>query len=183
MSGNDATLAVIDALVALDINYMIVGSYASNSYGIDRSTLDADFVVELGEASLPELFRRLRPEIRFDPQMGFETVTMTRKHVAEVEGSEFQIELFQLGDDPHDRERFHRRHEVQSRGRSMFILSLEDVIVTKLRWARSKDKDDVRDVIAVQGQERIDWAYVHRWTDQHGTTALLDEIRRSIPPL
>ena len=183
MSGNDATLAVIDALLALGIPYMLVGSYASNSYGIERSTLDADFVVELGDASLAELFGRLRPEIRFDPQMGFETVTMTRKHVAVVEGSEFLIELFQLGDDPHDRERFRRRREVQSSGRAMFLLSLEDVIVTKLRWARSKDKDDVRDVIAVQGETAIDWEYVHGWTDQHGTTALLDEIRRSIPPI
>jgi hypothetical protein len=57
------------------------------------------------------------------------------------------------------------------------------VIVTKLRWARPKDKDDVRNVIAVQGDERIDWGYVHGWTNLHGTTALLDEIRRSIPPI
>lgn len=58
--------------------------------------------------------------------------------------------------------------------------------MTKLRWAllanRSKDRSDVRDVIAVQGG-RIDWDYVHRWCDEHGTRALLDEIRASIPPI
>ncbi len=58
----------------------------------------------------------------------------------------------------------------------------EDVIITKLRWARSKDRDDVRDVIAVQG-DAIDWPYVHAWADQHGTRGLLDEIRASIPPI
>ena len=58
--------------------------------------------------------------------------------------------------------------------------------MTKLRWGilarRSKDLDDVRNVIAVQA-DRIDWDYVHRWCEQHGTRALLDEIRASIPPI
>ena len=62
----------------------------------------------------------------------------------------------------------------------------EDVIIIKLRWSllghRSKDRDDARDVIAVQG-DRIDWDYVHSWCDQHGTRALLDEVRQSIPPI
>lgn len=183
MTGDEALLAVIGALDTLGLPYVVVGSYASNSYGIDRATHDADLVVELGDASPAELFRLLRPAIRFDPQMGFETVTMTRRYVASVEGTHFKIELFLLGDDPHDRERFRRRREIMSEGRRMYLLTREDVIVTKLRWARSKDRDDVRDVIAVQGDDAIDWDYVHGWADRHGTRGLLDEIRRSIPPI
>jgi predicted nucleotidyltransferase len=183
MTGDEALLAVADVLNDLGIPFVVVGSYASNSYGIERSTRDADLVVDLGDVSPAELFRQLRPAIRFDPQMGFETVTMTRRYVASVEGTQFKIELFLLGDDPHDRERFRRRREITSAGRRMYLLTREDVIITKLRWARSKDKDDVRDVIAVQGDEAIDWDYVYGWADRHGTRALLDEIRRSIPPI
>jgi hypothetical protein len=62
----------------------------------------------------------------------------------------------------------------------------EDVIITKLRWAvraaRNKDVDDVKDVIAVQAN-RIDWDYVYKWCDVHGTRSLLDEIRASIPEI
>jgi hypothetical protein len=61
----------------------------------------------------------------------------------------------------------------------------EDVIVMKLRWAehgqRAKDIEDVRNVIAVQG-EHLDWDYVHFWCDQHGTRQQLNAIRQSIPP-
>ena len=46
MTGNEATLAVIDALEACSIPYMLVGSYSSNVYGVERSTQDADFVVD-----------------------------------------------------------------------------------------------------------------------------------------
>ena len=48
MTPQEATVAVIEALEATDIPYMVVGSFSSNYYGISRSTKDADLVVELG---------------------------------------------------------------------------------------------------------------------------------------
>lgn len=183
---NEATLSVIEALESCEIPYMLVGSYSSNAYGVARSTQDADFVIALGETSITELARRLAPSIRIDPQMSFETVTMTRRYVADVTGTPFKIEFFLLNDDPHNQERFRRRRQTSLLGRQVWIPTAEDVIVTKLHWAllgrRSKDREDVRDVIAVQA-DRIDWDYVHHWCDQHGTRPLLDEIRASIPPI
>jgi hypothetical protein len=52
-----------------------------------------------------------------------------------------------------------------------------------LRWARAKDIDDVRDVIAVQGDSALDWDYIQGWTDVHGTREKLDAVRASIPPI
>ncbi|HEY7157174.1 MAG TPA: nucleotidyl transferase AbiEii/AbiGii toxin family protein [Gemmataceae bacterium] len=186
MTDREATLAVIDALEALSIPYMVVGSLSSNVYGVPRSTQDADFVIQLGSESLSRLADHLGTAFRLDPQMTFETATLTRRHVLKVVGIPFTIELFHLGDDPHEQERFRRRRRIKTMGREVSMPTVEDVIITKLRWAltaqRSKDRNDVRDVIAVQG-ENIDWPYVHGWSDQHGTRALLDEIRHSIPPL
>ena len=72
-------------------------------------------------------------------------------------------------------------------GRDVYIPTAEDVIIMKLRWAkiakRGKDRDDVCNIIAVQGDDALDWGYIHHWCDQHGTRALLDELRASIPPL
>ena len=186
MTGDDATLAVIDALEMLGIPYMVVGSFSSNVYGVPRSTHDADFVIQLGPHSVRSIADRLGPQFRLDPQMSFETVTMTTRHVLEVVGIPFKIELFQLSDDPHDQERFRRRLPVKLLDRGVYLPTAEDVIITKLRWVsqgrRSKDWDDIRDVIAVQG-ERIDWDYVHSWCNRHGTRAVLDDICRSIPPI
>jgi hypothetical protein len=186
MSGNEAVLKMIDALEGCEISYMLVGSYSTSAYGIPRLTQDADFVIELGETSITELARRLAPAIRIDPQMSFETVTMTRRYIAEVVGTAFKIELFLLKDEPHSRERFRRRQLVRTLDRQVWLPTPEDVIITKLHWAllanRSKDRDDARDVIAVQG-DTLDWDYVHRWCEEHGTRALLDEIRALIPPI
>jgi hypothetical protein len=49
-AGESITVRVADALKACGIAYMLSGSFASNFYGIPRSTKDADFVVQLQTA-------------------------------------------------------------------------------------------------------------------------------------
>jgi hypothetical protein len=66
--------------------------------------------------------------------------------------------------------------------RLIWLPTPEDVIIMKLRWARVRDKDDVRAVMGVQG-DRLDWGYIEGWCDRHGTRALLEEIRRTVPKI
>jgi hypothetical protein len=181
----EATAAVIDGLNSLQVPYMLVGSFSSNFYGIPRSTKDADFVVQLKPGMLSALEGRISPPFRLDRQMSFETVTITRRYVMHLEDNPFSVELFLLSDDAHDLERFARRRQERILDRDAFVPTVEDVIITKLRWSqaanRQKDLEDVRNVIAIQG-DRIDWAYVNSWCDRHGTRELLDRTRQSLPP-
>lgn len=180
----DTLVKLIDTLNALAVPYMLVGSLASNVYGIPRSTQDADFVIQSGVISLPELTGYLGPAVKLDPQPSFDPVTCTLRHVLHLQESAFKIEVFILGEDAHDQERFRRRRQVQLLNRPAYILAVEDVIITKLRWAahlnRAKDIEDVRNVVNVQA-DRIDWNYVLPWCEQHGTRELLDKIRQSLP--
>lgn len=186
MTSEEAALAVLNSLEALAIPYMLVGSFSSNYYGVARSTKDADFVLQVAPGTVARLMEHLGPLFRLDLQMTFETVTMTTRQIVEVAEVPFKIELFHLSDDPHDQERFRRQRRVQLLGREVSLPTAEDVIITKLRWVLgrrpTKDWDDIRNVIAVQA-DRLDWDYVHRWCEQHGTRAVLDEIRASIPPI
>jgi hypothetical protein len=132
------------------------------------------------------LAARLGPPLRVDPQPSFESVTMTMRNVVYVPGIPFNIELFHLSDDPYDQKRFRRRVRMKAPSREASVPTAEDVVVIKVRWAflakRIKDVDDARNVIAVQG-DCLDWDYIHSWCDRHGSRALLDEIRKSIPPI
>ena len=185
---NDRHLAaVIEALNNLGIEYMLVGSYSSNVFGVARATKDADLVVELGQRRISDVARLIGPGFRLQEQLTFETITGTVRYIIDVVDDPFRIELFRLSNDRHDQSRFSRRQEIEALalGR-VFLPTPEDIIVTKLRWAlhsgRGKDRDDARDVIAVQG-DRLDFGYIHRWANEHGTRELLEEIRRSIPPI
>jgi len=181
---DDAVVAMFRALDAAGIPYMVVGSLASNFHGIPRSTQDADFVVQLQSGQLTGLEAALPPELRLQSQGGFEAVTGTTRYVVTVAGSAFVCELFVLSDDPHDRERFRRRELVRVLSQDACVAAAEDMVITKLRWAReagrSKDRDDVRNILAVRGPD-LDWAYIAGWADRHGTAALLADIRASLP--
>lgn len=181
MTTDEATTAMIDALETSGIPHMLVGSLASNFYSVPRATQDADFVLQVASGRIQEVVERLGPPFRLDRQMSFELVTATTRWLVLLAGTSFSFDLFLLSDDPHDQERFRRRRRVQILGRQVAIPTVEDMIVTKLRWSRQgqrpKDLDDVRNMIAVQG-ERIDWAYVTAWCAQHGTQEILDGVRR-----
>ena len=87
---------------------------------------------------------------------------------------------FLMNDDP-----FARRQRSPFLGRQAYVPTPEDVVVMKLRWAlslnRPKDAEDAHGVMAVQG-ERLDWNYIRRWCDAHGTRELLDKVRASTLP-
>jgi hypothetical protein len=178
-------VAVLTALDAADVPYMIVGSLASNFHGIPRSTRDADFVVQLAPDSLRRLEQALAPGLTLEQQGAFEAVTGTLRYLVALVDSPFVCELFVLSDDAHDQERFARRHAATVLAHPAFVASAEDMIITKLRWAagahRSKDRDDIRNILAVQGAE-LDAAYLDRWSTAHSTAALLAEIKSSLPP-
>ena len=55
-------------------------------------------------------------------------------------------------------------------------------IARSTKDADIKDRDDARNILAVQG-DALDFAYIGRWCDTHGTRARLEELRRSIPPM
>jgi len=187
-SGNEVAARVIAAFDKLGIDYLLAGSFSSNFYGIPRSTKDADFVAVLS-GKIPALERELGPDFEFDEQPSFETVTGTFRDRVRVPLLPFEIEIFHLSGDAHDQSRFTRRRRVfdELMGKDVYLPTAEDVIIMKLRWAkiakRGKDREDVRDVIAVQGDEALDWDYIYHWCAVHDTRALLDEIRASIPPI
>ena len=187
MTAEQIVYQVIDALEAAGVAYMLVGSFSSNFYGIARSTRDVDFVVELGGTTTADLTARLGADFRIDPQMSFETITATQRLVACHRASAFKVEFFLLSDDAHDRERFARRRREMMPGHAVNVPSPEDVIITKLRWSkaggRGKDIDDVRNVIRVQ-YDQLDWPYIERWCEIHGTREWLARIRAeaSSPP-
>ena len=183
MKAEEIVRRVFEACDAVGIPYVLVGSFASNVYGVPRSTKDADFVVQTGPGQFSQLMTALGSSFRRDPQVQFETVTGTKKILVEEVESGFEIEFFELSDDPHDQERFARRRRLSVLGRDAWILSPEDVLVTKLNWlhraARKKDLPDVENVISVQG-DALDWPYIESWCDKHGSRPLLEKIRAEL---
>jgi len=184
MSNREVIARLIDALETLEIPYMIVGAYSSNAYGIARITNDVDFVVSLEQRGLTNLISHLGEEFSLNRQMQLETFTLTTRNVITHRPSKFEMELFCVGDDPFDQQRFQRRcrRKINEFDREAWLPTAEDVVIQKLRWQRRKDIEDAKNVLAVQ-MKHLDWDYLERWTAVHGTRDLLDELREELAEL
>jgi hypothetical protein len=142
-----------------------------------------DFVVETAEFPFAEFMRLLGPGFDLDPQVYFETITGTTRRVIRKRGSPFNVEIFLLSGDEHDRERFARREDALIDGLPAFVPTPEDILVAKLRWysrgRRPKDWGDIVNLLAAR-MDRLDWQYLRSWCEKHQTARLLDEAIKTV---
>ncbi len=182
MKIEQVALEVIDRLNRAGIAYALVGAFSSSYWGIPRATKDADFVVQLSGPEISRLWDIFQPDFVVSDQMTFETITGSRKLEIRHPEAAFIVELFMLSTDPHHQERFGRRKLVQVFGRDVWMPTPEDVIIQKIRWARTKDLDDAMNVLAVQG-DALDFAYIRKWCESHVTLERLERLIASIPEI
>jgi len=130
MTPHEAVRRVVEALHTAGIAHLVTGALASNHYGIERSTKDADIVLETAPVDFAAFAASLGPELELDPQITFETITGSQRHIISVRGTPFKIELFLLGADAHHQERFRRRVQVElaNLGIATALPTAEDVI-------------------------------------------------------
>lgn len=77
------------------------------------------------------------------------------------------------------REKFERRRPALIGGQSVYVVSPEDSILSKLEWARISGSErqvrDVRGIVRVQA-ERLDHAYLRRWALDLDVADLLEQV-------
>ena len=183
MTTQEIVRASLSAITASGLDYVVVGAFATGHYAFPRATKDADFVVAAPLAAIGRIAPHFPAGFHVDPQPQMEMLTGTYRWIVEVDGTEFRVEIFHLGGDPHHELIFRRRVELEMPefGGKVWLPTAEDLVIQKLRWARSKDLDDARNILAVQG-EAIDYAHIEMWCARHGTLARLAEVRAGIPP-
>lgn len=183
MDEMDALKTVLQVFQKQQVPHAISGSLSSNAYGDMRSTKDADIIIDIPRDQAGRILDDLTEAFEVDRQLRWEGVTGTSRFVLRHRASRFIVELFFLGDDPFDQSRFSRRVPQNYLGLPTFIMSPEDVVVQKTLWLRKsrnpKHRGDVANVLRFQS-EKLDWEYINRWTEQHGTRTLLDEIRQEV---
>lgn len=169
----------------LGVDHMAVGAIPAGAYGVPRATKDIDLLVSVRESDgVQQLIDGLAGFAEFEQQSQFDTLTWGKRIVGTTKSAPaFKIELFETFDDPFVVSEFDRRVRlfVPILSREIFLPTPEDVLVQKLRWARPKDLEDARDILAVQEPRNLDMAYVHNWCRQHGSEQRLATILEALP--
>nr|MBI3612646.1 nucleotidyltransferase [Nitrospirota bacterium] len=160
------------------VPYMVTGSIAANFYTVPRMTRDIDLVIELSERDVDRITGLFQQEYYVDRDMVQRAVRdhamFNMIHNALV----VKVDCVVRKETDYRREEFARRRAVSIAGRQVFIVSPEDLILSKLDWAKESRSqmqlDDVRNLLrSVQG---LDTAYLTRWADRLGLSSLYREV-------
>ena len=157
----------LEALQKAGVPYMLTGSFASSFHGAPRTTQDIDIVIAPTLGSLQRLVSEF-------PQ---DQYYVSREAALQAYGSEslfnvidlesgWKIDFIVRKSRPFSVEEFARRREAEVLGTNVTIASAEDVILSKLEWAKMAGSErqitDVAGILRTQGAD-IDVEYVERW--------------------
>jgi len=170
-------------LSAAGIPSMLTGSVAAAFHGASRATMDVDLVIDPTATALDDFVRRVEALGLYvsadaareafahcgmfnvvDPETGWKADLIVRKHR------------------PFSETEFSRREAADFFGVSLAVASLEDVIMSKLEWARlgasGRQLEDVRALLRIAG-DGADRPYLEQWVDRLGVHAEWELVRES----
>lgn len=176
----DVLKLIVARLDRLGIPYMLTGSVAAGWYAQPRMTRDIDLVAVLYPLHATKLADDLGDEFECDADVIGAAIAARRPFTVFHRASIQKIDIVVRLDSDYELEKFERRREVDVEGQGVWIISPEDLILSKLAWAKQNPSDlqlrDVRAMMAVQTD--LDWAYIDRWATRLTVTTLLAEVRR-----
>jgi hypothetical protein len=146
---------------------MLTGSFASSYHGMPRATQDIDFVVAPGPGQV-ESFVRLLPETEYyvDLQTALDALSRQSQFNVIDLATGWKIDLIIRKSRPFSIEEFDRREPVEVEGLRLFIASAEDVVLSKLEWARggasARQIEDAAGILRVRSSG-LDQEYLGRW--------------------
>lgn len=144
------------ALEKAGIPYFVTGSFASSAHGVPRSTNDIDIVIAPTREQLRVLLDEL-PESDFAQDREDALDALSRRSQFNVidQGTMWKIDFILRQQTPFDASRFARRELVEIAGVRLYAASAEDVLITKLWWAKLGESErqliDAAGIIQVQG--------------------------------
>ncbi|MFH1160739.1 MAG: DUF6036 family nucleotidyltransferase [bacterium] len=148
----------------LHIPYMISGSIAFNLYAIPRSTRDIDLVVELQENNIPPFLNAISGRYYVNEDTVKEEVR--RKGMFNIidQHSSYKIDFILLTNRPYEQLKFSRRKTVTITDQKIWIIGLEDLIISKLMWIQSVESElHKRDIRMLLENPEADRVYINRW--------------------
>ena len=170
----------LERLNRVGVPYMLVGSMASNYWGIPRSTHDLDFVLALQLADADLFAAAFRTGFFVQAESIRSAFSPPHQFNAMDEQSALKVDFWLLKQDAFERNAFERRRPVSLFGTPAWIMTAEDVILHKFYRHTISPSDrqllDATGVYAVQ-EGSLDQVYLRRWAPMLGVEAELAALR------
>lgn len=141
-------------------------------------TRDIDLVVELSEADIGRVVMLFQHDHYIDRDMVRRAIQDRSMFNMIHNALVVKVDCVVRKDSEYRREEFARRRPIVIDGRQVMIVAPEDLILSKLDWAKDSRSqmqlDDARNLL--RSVQDLDGGYLSRWADQLGLAALYREV-------
>ena len=159
---------VTHALDDTGIAYMITGSIAMNYHATPRMTRNIDIVIELNSGDLDSIVKLFQLDFYLDSDSIKDAIINQEMFNIIHSKSVLKLDFIVKKESPYRVTEFQRRRQVVIDGIPLWIVSPEDLVLSKLFWAKdTKSELQIRDVknmlFAVHD---IDLQYIQKWVKE-----------------
>jgi len=158
------------------IAYMLTGSLAMSYYARPRMTRDIDLVIALEALEALQLAGVLGEEYHVDTDAIVTALRDARSWNVIHLPSLVKIDLIPRKNTVYRRAEFERRQRVELAGVDLWIVSIEDLILSKLEWSQDSRSGQQRADIKLLLDAPLDRAYLEDWATRLDLDRLLAEI-------
>ena len=142
---------VVVRLNDLGVEYMLTGSVAMASYVKARATMDIDVIIEIEQADIQKFERRFAN----DYYISLESIRQAREHHSMFnvlnETTLIKVDFILRKPNRFETAKFERRRLSKIDGTEFWVISKEDLILSKLAWAKDSHSErqfeDVRTLL------------------------------------
>jgi len=170
---------VIDALNTSGIPFAIVGSLAASSWGVVRSTRDVDLIALVSREHAAQIVQSLNQQDVYVP--------VDEALRALAGGGSFnvlhtstggKVDIFVVLDtDEFEMMRLQRRVEANIFGVPAYVVSPEDVVLSKLLWRKeSRSEIQWRDCQEIASAHNLDLDHMNHWANRLGIRDDLNDL-------
>ncbi len=171
----DVIRDVTGRLTNVGIPHMLTGSLAMNYYSVPRMTRDVDFVVEASATDIEKIISAFEPDYYVDRISVSRAISHERSFNMLHNEAFIKVDCIIRKASEYRQLEFSRRQQVELSGSQVWMVSKEDLIISKLDWARESHSElqlrDVKNLLA----SGFDVEYVDRWVSKLELTTLLKE--------
>ena len=168
---------VTERLEAAGIPYMLTGSMAANYYAVPRMTRDIDLVVELSAGDAERVCALFETDFYVDRDAVRDAVAEQGAFNLIHTDLVVKVDFLVRKDSEYRREEFRRRRRITVEDLNLFMVTPEDLIISKLEWARgTRSEVQLADVRNLLSGVELDRAYLARWVTRLGLDALYHEV-------
>lgn len=171
---------VVERFERLGINYMLTGSMAMIQYAMMRLTNDIDIVIEVSARDASRIIDCFEPDYYVPHNRVADAIA--RKFMFNLlhQQTLVKVDCVVRKDDVFQKEAFSRRKKIKYTDFELWIISREDLILSKLNWAKNTGSEMQRRDIANILRNGYDENYVESWAAKLEVTDLLAECRKML---